>query len=215
VNIAVNALKFFYGNILKRDFLAELPRPKKDKKLPVILSKSEILQILARTRNIKHRAILSLIYSAGLRVSEVVRLKVCDIDSGRMVIHVKGAKRKKDRYTLLSKKALQHVRAYCKVYSPHDWLFAGYEGNKHIHVRSVEKLFLNARRKAGISKPVTVHSLRHSFATHFLECETNLRSIQALLGHKQSKTTEIYTHVNANMIAGITNPLDNDLSGGG
>jgi integrase/recombinase XerD len=209
INTAVNALKFFYGQILGKELVVDVPRPKRDRKLPVVLSKPEVLLIFARTRNIKHRAILMLMYSAGMRVSEVTRLKAHDVDGERMLVHVKGAKGRKDRYTLLSQRALQVLRKYVKKYHPHDWLFPGYEGDTHIHVRTIEKLFSNACRRAGITKPATAHSLRHSFATHLLEQGTDLRFIQVLLGHRYSRTTEIYTHVSTNTIAKIVNPLDN------
>ena len=195
LNTAINALKFYYGEVLKRGFVYELKRPKKDKKLPVVLNQEEISKILSSITNIKHRLILMLIYSAGLRVSEVVKLKPGDIDDERKLIHIKGGKGRKDRYTMLSEVATEMIRRYLKEYGQSIWLFSSQDKEKHITTRTVEKIFSNACRKANIKKNATVHSLRHSFATHLLERGTDLRYIQELLGHKSSKTTEIYTHV--------------------
>jgi len=215
LNTAINALKFYYGEVLKRGFVYELKRPKKDKKLPVVLSQEEISRILSSITNIKHRLILMLIYSAGLRVSEVVKLKPGDIDDERKLIHIKGGKGRKDRYTMLSEVAIEMIRRYLKEYGQSIWLFSSQDKEKHITTRTVEKIFSNACRKANIKKNATVHSLRHSFATHLLERGTDLRYIQELLGHKSSKTTEIYTHVSNKDIGKIKSPLDSlQISGG-
>ena len=196
LNIIINALKFFYGEILNKRFIYEVKRPKKDRKLPVILAKDEVYKILNAPSNIKHRAILTLIYSAGLRVEEVVKLKPEDIDSERGLIHIKGGKGRKDRYTILSQTALKILRDYYSQYKPNKWLFEGAKPGSHITVKTVQSVFKQACSKAGIGKNVSVHSLRHSFATHLLESGVDLRYIQEILGHKSSKTTEIYTHVN-------------------
>ncbi|MEW6096717.1 MAG: site-specific integrase [bacterium] len=180
LNIAINALKFYYGTILKRKFLYEIKRPKKDKKLPVVLNQEEISKILSCVSNIKHKAILMLTYSAGLRVSEVVKLKAEDIDRERELIHIRGAKGRKDRYTMLSDIVLTVLREYWKEYKPGIWLFPGPKPGRHLGTRSVEKIFTSACKKAGIRKEVSVHSLRHSFATHLLEGGTDLRYIQEL-----------------------------------
>jgi len=215
LNTAINALKFYYGEVLKRGFVYELKRPKKDKKLPVVLSQEEISRILSSITNIKHRLILMLIYSAGLRVSEVVKLKPEDIDDERKLIHIKGGKGRKDRYTMLSEVAIEMIRRYLKEYGQSIWLFSSQDKEKHITTRTVEKIFSNACRKANIKKNATVHSLRHSFATHLLERGTDLRYIQELLGHKSSKTIEIYTHVSNKDIGKIKSPLDSlQISGG-
>jgi len=215
LNTAINALKFYYGEVLKGGFVYELKRPKKDKKLPVVLSREEISRILSSITNIKHRLILMLIYSAGLRVSEVVKLKPGDIDDERKLIHIKGGKGRKDRYTMLSEMAIEMIRRYLKEYGQSIWLFSSQDKEKHITTRTVEKIFSNACRKANIKKNATVHSLRHSFATHLLERGTDLRYIQELLGHKSSKTTEIYTHVSNKDIGKIKSPLDSlQISGG-
>lgn len=208
LNSAISALKFYYGVILKRKFLYEIKRPRKDKKLPVVLNKEEVARIFFNVNNIKHKVILMLVYSAGLRVSEVVKLKPEDIDSKRRLIHIKGAKGRKDRYTLLADSVLDTLRNYWKQYEPKEWLFPSTKPDRHLHCRSVEKVFANACEKANILKNATVHTLRHSFATHLLEAGTDLRYIQELLGHKSSKTTEIYTHVSKGSIGRIVSPLD-------
>lgn len=208
LNQAINALKFYYGSMLKKKFVYEVRRPRKDKKLPVVLSKEEIAKILSSVDNTKHKAILMLVYSAGLRVGEVVRLKVEDIDSKRMLIHIKGSKGRKDRYTLLSENALKTLREYWRQYKPQMWLFPSVNEKRYLTVRTIQKIFDNACKKASIRKPVTVHSLRHSFATHLLENGVNLRYIQELLGHSHSKTTEIYTLVTKQSLSGIKSPLD-------
>ena len=205
----MNALNFYYGKILKRKFMYEIKRPRKDKKLPVVLSGGEVSKILSAVSNIKHKAILMIIYSAGLRVSEVVKLKVEDIDDERKLIRVKGAKGRKDRYTILSDKALETSEIYLKSHKPKKWLFTGAKKTGHLNIRSVQKIFDNAVKSAGIRKDVSVHCLRHSFATHLLESGVDLRYIQELLGHKSSKTTEIYTHVSNKNLGKIKSPLDN------
>ena len=209
VNQCISAIKFLYHRALQSDYrLDGLPRPKKEQKLPSVLNQSEALRILQAIDNVKHRAILLLTYSAGLRVGEVVRLRCEDIDTERMMIHIRQGKQRKDRYTMLSEVALTVLREYARRYQPKTWLFPGAGYGRHLHERSVQKVFQRARIKAGITKPVTVHSLRHSFATHLLEAGTDLRYIQELLGHKNSKTTEIYTHVSKRDIGRIRSPLD-------
>ncbi len=195
--------------MLKRKFIYEVKRPRKDKKFPVVLSKEEeVANILSSVDNIKHKAILMLIYSAGLRVGEVIKLKTEDIDSQRMLIHVKGAKGRKDRYSLLSESALKTLRKYWKQHKPVKWLFHGPNKEKYITIRTAQRIFEMACKRGGIKKEVTIHSLRHSFATHLLESGVDLRYIQEILGHKSSKTTEIYTHVTNTNLAKIRNPLD-------
>lgn len=208
LNIAINALKFYYGEVLKRRFVYEIKRPKKDKRLPVVLSQEEVSGILSSVTNLKHRLILMLLYSAGLRVGEVVKLRVEDIDLKRRLIRIRGGKGRKDRYTILSEVALETFREYVKKYKPEKWLFPGQKKDRHISTRTVQAIFEKARNKAGIKKDVTVHSLRHSFATHLLESGIDLRYIQELLGHKSSKTTEIYTHVSTKNLGKIRSPLD-------
>jgi integrase/recombinase XerD len=209
VNQVFNALRFLYVELYKMPFtIGSLPRPKKEKQLPVVLSQEEVLRVLEAIDNLKHKTILMLIYSAGLRIGEAVRLKIEDVDGERKLIYLKSAKGKKDRYTLLSDVALENLREYFKAYRPKEYLFEGAPGRKHIAERSVQEVFKRAAGMAGIRKHVTVHSLRHSFATHLLESGIDLRYIQEVLGHASSKTTEIYTHVSKQKLGKIINPLD-------
>lgn len=209
VNQAFNALRFLYVELYHRPFTpGEIPRPKKEHKLPSVLSQDEVLKIFSRVHNVKHKTMLMLIYSAGLRVGESVRLKVSDIDGQRKMIHLRSAKGKKDRYTLLSDAALEMLREYYKQYRPKEYLFEGQGERLHLSERSVQAVFQRAIHEAGIRKPVSVHGLRHSFATHLLESGVDLRYIQELLGHSSSKTTEIYTHVSKKTLSRIQNPLD-------
>jgi site-specific recombinase XerD len=209
INQAISAIKFFYKEIYPNvDINLNLPRPKKEKKLPAVLSKKEIYNLINSLDNIKHKAILSLTYSSGLRVSEVVKIKVGDIDSKRGLLHIKNGKGKKDRYTIISNKIIKQLRDYCRIYKIDHWLFPGQKKSKHLTTRSVQRIFKKVFKKAKILKKVSVHSLRHSFATHLLEKGVDLRYIQELLGHKSSKTKEIYTHVSKNTLNKIENPFD-------
>ncbi len=194
-NQRINAIKFYYEKVLgKSKQYYKLYRPHKEHKLPKVLSKNEVKEILNSCNNIKHHCILILIYSAGLRRSELINLKVSDIDSERMVININGAKGKKDRVSLLSENTLSLLRKYYKECKPKQYLFEGMKGDKY-SATSVAKVLKNAANKARIHKNVTPHMLRHSFAMHLLEQGTDLRYIQELLGHNSSKTTEIYTRV--------------------
>lgn len=207
-NQRINAIKFYYEKVLGREKeYYELYRPNKEHKLPKVLSKNEVKNILSSCNNIKHKCILMLIYSAGLRRSELLNLKLSDIDSERMVVIIREAKEKKDRISLLSEKILGFLREYYKKYRPKQYLFEGQGGGKYSPT-SVANILRKAAIKAGIRKNVTPHMLRHSFATHLLEQGTDLRYIQELLGHKSSKTTEIYTHVSKRAIDKIKNPID-------
>ena len=206
---AVSAIKFLYDCVLNMPrAVGNLPRLRKEKKIPIVLSREDVIRIFEFVNNIKHKAILMLAYSAGLRLSEVVKLKLQDIDTKRNMIHIKAAKGRKDRYTVLSEVALRVLREYWKGYQPKNWLFPGPKQNTHLTARAVEKILEDASQKAGVAKHVTVPTLRHSFATHLLEGGTDLRYIQELLGHKSSKTTEIYTHVSQRDIGRIKSPLD-------
>lgn len=201
--------KFYYEKVLKgkrKVYLIE--RPREEKYLPEVLSKEEVKLLLNATDNLKHKAILMTIYSGGLRVSEAVNLKIKDIDSNRMQIRVSQSKGKKDRYTLLSKKALEVLRKYVSEYKPKDWLFEGLGGEEYSR-RTITEILRKSVEKTGIKKHVTVHTLRHSFATHLLEAGTDIRYIQSLLGHENTKTTEIYTHITTKGFDQIKSPLDN------
>lgn len=208
VNQAINAIKFYYEVVLGMpNRFYEIERPRKESKLPKVISKEEILSIIENTSNIKHRCIVQLLYGSGLRRSELLNLKLDDIDSKRMLVRVVGSKGNKDRLTLLSKTALNDLRKYYIKYEPHIYLFEGKKGIKYSGA-SVLKIVKTAAEKARIRTTVTPHVLRHSFATHLLESGTDLRQIQVLLGHGSTKTTEIYTHVATNTFESIKNPLD-------
>jgi integrase/recombinase XerD len=208
INIAISALKFFYGTIINIPLMISKKRPKKDKRLPNVLGKEETLALLNALPNIKHRTILYFAYSGGLRVSEISRLRVGDIDCGRKVVYVRRAKGRKDRYTLLADKTCALLSQYIEVYKPGLWLFEGQAVGKPLTVRSMEKIFKKACCVAGISKDVSIHCLRHSFATHLLENGTDIKCIQELLGHAHLKTTEIYTHVARKNVLSVRSPLD-------
>ena len=207
-NQSINSIKFYYERVLggqRKIYLVE--RPRKEKTLPEVLSEEEFVSVIQKIDNIKHKAIVLLIYSAGLRLSEVVNLRIKDIDSKRMKVFVQQAKGRKDRYTLLSKKVLPILRAYFKEYKPKDWLFEGAKGQRY-SVSSVQSIVKAAYERAGIKKKVSTHTLRHSFGTHLLENGTDLRYIQSLMGHESSKTTELYTHITTKGFDQIQNPLD-------
>ncbi len=206
-NQAINALKQFFTYSKMTVEVEHLERPRRDKKLPVILSMDEVRRLLDCTVNLKHKVLLSLIYSGGFRISEVLKLRLDDIDSQRMLIHVRDAKGRKDRYTLLSQRALLLLREYYKVYRPKTFLFEGAYGAQYGQ-RAAQQVLQASARRAGITKKITLHSLRHSFATHLLENGTDLRYIQTLLGHSSPKTTMIYTHVSTATMQNIRNPLD-------
>lgn len=212
-NQAISSIKFLNNYVLhKSELMIYVNRPKKERKLPDVLSKEEVRKILTALENKKHITILNLIYSAGLRVSELTNLKIEDIDSNRMLIKVRQGKGKKDRYVMLSESILIQLREYYKEYKPIKWLFEGGKNGNHITSRTVQRIFGNACEKAKINKDASVHTLRHSFATHLLETGVDIRYIQELLGHSSSKTTEIYTHVTTKNIANIKSPLDELLS---
>ena len=182
-------------------------RPKKPKKLPNVLSVEEVVRLFNVIDNLKHRCILKTIYSGGLRLSEITYLRIADIHSDRMQIFVHGGKGKKDRYTTLSKGLLKDLRAYFLEYRPEYWLFEGQTGGQY-SVRSVQAVLKKAVKKSKINPYATVHTLRHSYATHLLEQGTSLRHIQELLGHENSSTTEIYTHVSNHEKQQVISPLD-------
>ena len=208
VHTAVNALKFYFEKVLGREKeFYDLPRPKKPFKLPSILAEEEVKNVITQIRNLKHKAMIMAGYSAGLRVSEIIGLKPENIDSKRMMIHIKGAKGKKDRMVPLAKKMLEVLRLYYKQYKPEKFLFEGKPGEPY-SARSVQEILQLAKLKAKINKKGSVHMLRHSYATHLMEGGTDIRIIQELLGHNSIKTTMLYTHVSKKDLGRIESPLD-------
>jgi len=201
-------VRYYYMNVVgdtKRGTFIE--RPRKETKLPLVLSKAEIAALLKAPSNLKHRAMLALAYSGGLRVSEVLAIRPEDLLFDRGLLRVRGGKGNKDRTTLLGRSTTELLRNAMEHDRPTDHLFTGQNGGAY-SARSLQKVLEAALSKAGITKPATMHTLRHSFATHLLEQGTDLRYIQALLGHASSKTTEIYTHVSTRYLQGIINPMD-------
>jgi site-specific recombinase XerD len=211
INLAISAIRFFYREVFKNGVVIEPHRPRHDKRLPVILSKEEIVNVLRLERNPKHRLLLMLVYSSGLRVSEVVALKKEHVDLARKVIYVRLGKGRKDRCTLLSEKAAAFLVEYYTLYDIETWLFPGQPPNRHLSIRSAQHIFDKAVRHAAIPKDISIHGLRHTFATHLLESGTDIRYIQSLLGHTTLRTTERYTHVARRSVLNIKSPLDTIL----
>lgn len=208
-NQIVNAIKLYFKTIEEKAIeIDKIHRPKREKVLPNVLSKEEVKQILQAHTNLKHKVMLSLIYSCGLRCGELIALKPIHIDSKRNIILIKNAKGKKDRIVPLSIKILEMLREYYKIHKPKVYLFEGQVPGQMYDARSLQQVLKQALLKAGITKPVTLHWLRHSYATHLLESGTDLRYIQELLGHNSSKTTEIYTHVSTKSLQQIKSPFD-------
>jgi site-specific recombinase XerD len=211
-NQAINAIKFFLEKVRKGErqvFVVERPRP--EDKLPTVLSDQEMLRLLQATGNVKHRCIMYMLYSAGLRMSELLKLKLADLDSDRSLIMVRGAKHNKDRVTLLSTVAHHSLKTYLQKYQPENWIFEG-PGGRPYSARSVNAIIKRCAKRAGILKNISAHTLRHSFATHLLERGTDLRYIQTLLGHESSRTTERYAHVTKKGFDQLVSPLDNLMS---
>jgi site-specific recombinase XerD len=209
IHSRINAVKFYYEQVLRRErFLIEIPRPKKPLQLPKVIAPADIKRLFATADNLKHNTMLKLCYGLGLRVSEIVNLKIKDIDSKAMQVFIERAKGKKDRYVNLPESILPQLRAYFTEYKPKVYLFEGQYGGQYSS-RSAQQVFKNALLKAKINKTVGIHSLRHSFATHLLEQGTDIRFIQELLGHSDIKTTLLYTEVSDKSIRKIKSPLDN------
>jgi len=207
-NQRINSIKFYYEKVLERDKLYyKIERPRRKNTLPNVLSPSEVKLIIDSTTNLKHKCIISLLYSAGLRRSELINLKITDVLSGSMQLKISNSKGNKDRYVGLSKHLLYLLRNYFLEYKPRKWLIEGQNGNRYSG-ESILKVVKTSAKKAGIARKVTPHMLRHSFATHHLESGTDLRYIQEFLGHSSSKTTEVYTHVAKTDFSKFSNPLD-------
>ena len=210
-NIQVAALKFLYGVTLKREWNIELiPYHKESKRLPVVLSKEEVVRLYKAVAYIKHKAMILTLYSTGIRASELAHLKVSDIDSNRMQIRIDHGKGGKDRYVRLSEKLLKILRLYWRSekIKPKTWLFPGYGDDSPLSRHSVTKMILKARKKAGIQKQVTTHTVRHTCATHMLESGENIKKIALMLGHRCLKTTGKYLHVASNYLDNMKTPLD-------
>ncbi|HUW06821.1 MAG TPA: site-specific tyrosine recombinase/integron integrase [Williamwhitmania sp.] len=208
-NQVINAVKLYFKTFYGSQFNVEMvERPRREHRLPNVLSKEEVKAILEAIKNVKHKTMLSLIYACGLRRSELLNLKPANIDSKRHLLYIANAKGKKDRIVPISDKIIDMLRAYYSTYRPKIWLFEGERVGEQYSETSLQKVLKMALRKAAIKKTVTLHWLRHSYATHLLEAGVDLRFIQELLGHKSSKTTEIYTHVSTKSLQRIKSPFD-------
>jgi len=206
---AVSALRFLYKVTLGKDWnIEKIPYPKQPKRLPVVLSREEVATFLGSIRNLKHRAILTTVYAGGLRASEVLRLRVKDIDSQRMALRIHQGKGRQDRYVMLSAQLLALLREYWKAYRPEPWLFLGQTGDRPLRGASLRHVCRKVHRDSGLTKNVTLHTLRHSFATHLLESGADLRTIQMLLGHRSVSSTSLYTHVSEDRLHAVPSPLD-------
>jgi len=210
LSMYVNALKFLYNITLKRpETVKEIPHPKRPKTLPVILSPEEVLRVFAAIRSVKHKAIIATAYAAGLRISEVCGLRITNIDSQRMRIHVRSGKGKKDRYVMLGQSLLALLRQYYQAVRPQgEYLFPGQNPQRHITPAAVRQVMRKVIRETGLSKKVTMHTLRHCFATHLLEAGTDIRILQVLLGHSSIRTTLRYTHITDRLVQKLVSPLD-------
>ena len=208
-NQTVCALRFFYHDVLHRNWLIEhIPYPRHEQKLPVVLSPAEVATLFQSTLNLKHRAILMTIYAAGLRVSELINLRLADIDSQRQLISIRQGKGHKDRQVMLSPKLLEVLRTYWRHYRPKSWLFPGAKLGHPVTQATVWRICQQARNATHLIKPVSPHTLRHCFATHLLEEATDLRRIQILMGHRNLKTTARYLHVSNLAVCSTVSPLD-------
>lgn len=215
INNYISGVRLFYNHILDKEWNEKkIPRMKRVQKLPVIPSKQDVLAILNETTNLKHKAILSLIYGSGLRVSEVAKLKICDICSKTMRVRVENAKHNTNRYTILSNTTLTTLREYFrssfspKSYKPNDWLFPGQNKNEHIHVKTIKNTLIKLRNRLQLDKNISAHTLRHCFATHALENGVDPVFIQQMLGHKRIQTTMTYLHMTSKSLMGVKSPLD-------
>lgn len=208
LNSRINAIKFYFEKVLHRQrMFFDIPRPKRPQQLPKVLSKEEVIRLLRQPDNIKHKLMLKLCYGMGLRVSEITALKIEHIDSHRMQVLIQAAKGKKDRCANLPHSVLNELRAYYKEYRPGKYLFEGQFGGQY-SIRSVQMVFKQAMKKAKIRKQVGIHGLRHSYATHLLELGTDITLIQKVLGHKDIKTTMVYTHIADSTVSAVASPLD-------
>ena len=200
-------IKFLYSTTLQQRWVDDIKFGRRPLKLPVVLDLSEVEALFSVTDNIKHKAVLMIMYSSGLRISELMNLKITDIDSKRMMVYIRQGKGGKDRYSILSQRALQCLRQYWREYHPKEWLFEGNKGS-HLCMTSIRNIFVAAKKRAGIKKPASPHTLRHSFATHLIESGVSLHHVQLLLGHRSPNTTTVYLHVSKMNLAQVVSPLD-------
>ena len=205
----VGALRFLYRVTLDRpELMPHIPYPRSKRRHPVVLSPEEVVRLLKAIRNLKHRTVALVLYGAGLRISEALALELRDIDSDRMVITVRHGKGDADRQVTLSRVLLEALRVYWRSYQPPTWLFPGKTLEQPLGPSTIQRALKAARVRAGIAKPASPHTLRHSYATHLMEAGTDLRVIQTLLGHRSLKTTQIYTHVATERLRSVVSPLD-------
>jgi site-specific recombinase XerD len=208
INQAINAVRFFFGKVLQRNWQLEVHYQRAPQRLPVTLTPEEMSRLLAAVNNQRNRTVMEVAYATGLRLGEVLHLRLGDIDSGRMILRVEQGKGRKDRNVMLGPALLESLRAYWKRYQPREWLFPGKDPSRPVSPTLIQKAFIQAKWRARIEKPVSFHSLRHSFATQLLESGVNLRTIQALLGHRSLGTTQRYTHVAGDYLKRTRSPLD-------
>jgi site-specific recombinase XerD len=214
ISQVINALKLVHQVVLLRPApMARIPGPKRKRTIPTVLNREEVRRLINAVTDPKHRTLVVLLYSGGLRLGEALRLRAQDVDEERRIIHVRGGKGKKDRIVMLARLAVDELRAYRRFERPHHWLFPGARRDRHLCARTAQRAVSEAAKRAGILKRVTPHTLRHSFATHLLESGTDLRYIQRLLGHRKISTTEIYTHVVDRDLVGAERPSDTTLRG--
>jgi len=208
-NVVISALRFFYTYVIKMGPMAlDLPPRKKVTQLPEILSSQELERLFTVAARPHQKVLLMTTYAAGLRVSEVVSLKLTDIDSQRMMIRVRQSKGNKDRYTVLSPRLLTELRLYWRMYRPHDWLFPGRDGKTHLSTKTAQYIYYQAKKRAGIKKGRGIHTLRHCFATHLLEAGVDLPTLQMLMGHKSVTNTMVYLQLTTKKLSSVESPLD-------
>jgi integrase/recombinase XerD len=208
INQAISAMAFFFRHVLARQWQLPITYQRAPQRLAVVLSREEVTRLLAAVPTLRERAAMEIAYGAGLRLSEVLSLKLTDVDGERMILRVDQGKGRKDRNVMLSPKLLETLRTYWRQSRPRVWLFPGHGGKRHLHPTILQRAFKQAKEEARITKPVSFHSLRHTFATHLLESGVNVRTIQALLGHRSLGSTQRYVHVAGDYLRQTRSPLD-------